>query len=140
MHTHACIKCLHTNVCCLGNGQKEPELCIHRQFYGITETCGRAPMAEVLFVLGPTPQCKFFWRGKKNQEVRRVMKALWGPAMFVSLVSLKVWSLLDPSTNLSSLPRQSSCRFQCWAVIRALCRRNVVWALLWVQALQAHQL
>lgn len=70
------------------------------EFYGITETCGRAPMAGVLFLLGSTPQCKFCWRDKKNREVRRLMKALWVPAMFVSLVSLKAWSLLDPNTSL----------------------------------------
>lgn len=78
MHTCTYIKCLHTNVCCLGNGQKEPELCIHRQsFMALLRHGGRAPVAGVLSVLGSAPQCKFCWGGgKKNQEVRRVMKAL----------------------------------------------------------------
>lgn len=101
MHKRAYIKCLYTNVCCLGKGQKEPELCIHRQsFMALLRHGGGAPIAGVPFVLGSTPQRMFCWRGKKNQEVRRVMKALWGPAMFVSLVSLKAWSRLDLNTTL----------------------------------------
>lgn len=61
---------------------------------------GELPQLECSLCWGQHHKAIFAWRGKKNQEVRRVVKALWGPAMFVSLVFLKAWSLLDSSTSL----------------------------------------